>query len=32
MPLFPEMSREQVLYAAETLAEVVDGGAPASAR
>src|SRR5713101_1981604 len=32
MPLFPEMSREQVLYAAQTLAEVVDAGAPASAR
>jgi dTDP-4-amino-4,6-dideoxygalactose transaminase len=25
MPLFPEMSREQVVYAAETLAKVVDG-------
>ena len=25
MPLFPEMSREQVLYAAGTLAKVVNG-------
>ena len=28
MPLFPEMSREQVLYAAATLTEVVDKRAP----
>jgi dTDP-4-amino-4,6-dideoxygalactose transaminase len=32
MPLFPEMSSEQVLYAAEALAEVVQAGAPANAR
>jgi len=29
MPLFPEMSREQVLYVAEALAEVVERLAPA---
>jgi dTDP-4-amino-4,6-dideoxygalactose transaminase len=32
MPLFPEMSRQQVLYAAETLAEVVEAGTPRKAR
>ena len=31
MPLFPEMNREQVLYAADTLAQVVDRAAPESA-
>ena len=30
MPLFPEMSREQVLYAADALAEAVDRAAPAN--